>query len=949
MANAYSILHNYDRPLYTPNYDLINTVMQYKQGKLNANRQRLQTVYDQLSVIDVAKEADKDYANRRLEVAKGIANKYASLDLSSNNLANDLIGKLTEVVDDKVKNAVLSTKIYRAEKAVWDKKRIEKPDEYSEDNYQYAMRGANAWLNDGEVGTKYNGGGDFIAYDNYDKRLQDNIDNISKQLKATWVVQENGVGMFIDNVTKEAVDRGRLEQALDAFIGDKGRQQMMREAWNRGRNIDDESVRMAYEAQYGKAVQESDYMITNLEQMVEKERNPKKRDELQSQLDQWKERKGGLNANSFENVGKESAYYSLYSDNVKAKYLDAYSYGPLTIKREVDQNHVKTIEFQEKVREFELEYQIKLENLQLSKDKFKLEQIKAGVDPNTGLPIQAEGLIPSDKKLINEEGGYTDIKLTEQEKKDFDNAVKELQKIIPNIGETSLTQLAEQVTDKDIASHQIKEYNIGGRKIKLDFSKPEVRNAIINFDKKVVNISPEVKKLQEQIGGMKGEVVEKLLKEMSVNPEFNDLFPAFNQMIIGNSKTGFKVVNTDFDAYKSVLYKINKNGGGMKGYNKLSEGEKLSLDLFVYNQMIMDPETTSPMKRQMFNKMRRDLVSKIGYDNFRKLPATLGQVLTNDVTVKSKWGVYYFDNADEVGGGTVGGGAFLSNLGWLDSESGGASMESVFEDGLDVLSRSYDINLAKSSMAPSNTIFEVTSSDYRFKALNAAIGQANNKNNVAIEFEMGADGKPTGRIKYQYTYWDSKKQKNVPQDGWIEKEKAEALGFKHSEELKYDYRGTDGRNAHTFDLGGVHDSEVDTKTKERFVNQYGQLMPMDDPETVKGILQVAQSTNDPVLYKKVIDEMNAFHNDPGHVQVKLAAKDEDGMYHLDLTTASGGRYSTPVAPGFSTNEVGNFMYNESLYMKHAIFTQYLNNLVNNESAKAAIRASQLELQNLLSK
>jgi len=169
---------------------LISTVLQYKQGKLDANRQRLQALTDQLGAIDLAKDEDKDYTEGRVQAAVNIANKYAALDLSSSGLANDLIGKLTEVVDDNVKNAVLSTRKYRSEQAVWEKMKVDKPDDYSEDNYQYAMRNDNAWLNDGQVGTEYKGGGGFIKYDNYDKRLQDNIHKIADQLKATWVVQK---------------------------------------------------------------------------------------------------------------------------------------------------------------------------------------------------------------------------------------------------------------------------------------------------------------------------------------------------------------------------------------------------------------------------------------------------------------------------------------------------------------------------------------------------------------------------------------------------------------------------------------------------------------------------------------------------------------------------------------------------------------------------------------
>jgi hypothetical protein len=956
LANAYSILHNYDRPLYTPNYNLISTVLQYKQGKLDANRQRLQTVYDQLSVIDVAKAEDQEYVEKRLQTAKDIANKYSALDLSSNGLANDLIGKLTEVVDDNVKNAAISTKIYRSEKAVWDKKRTEKPEEYSEDNYQYAMRGAEVWLNDGQVGTKYNGGGGFIAYDNYDKRLQDNIHNIAKELKATWVVQENGVGMFIDNVTKEAVDRGRLDAALDVFIGKSGRDQMQREAWNRSRFVDEEQLKTQYNAKFSNDLEEADHYLTNLKSLRDKEKNPKKRDEYDALAQAWEQRKGTTLSSPYDAVGREGAYYSLYVNDFKGKYLDAYSYGPRVIKREVDQNHVKSLEFEEKVREFNLNYELKEKELKLKEDKAMRE---AGIDPVTGQPIT--NLIPAGKKDVGEDQGYKEMKVSEKELQDFDNALKGLQRVVPGLGETSLSELAEKVSDADIASNQVKEYTIGGKKIKLNFSDPKVRNAIINFDKKAVAVAPEIKALRQQLGNFKGDILNKVIEESRVNPDFSAVFPSVNKMIVGNSKSGFKVVDTDFNSYQALLYKVNKNGGGQKGYSKLSEGEKLTLDMHVYNHMILDPKMDKGLKRQAFNQMRSDLTSKIGYDNFRKLPTSLAKmeseakVTYGGVTYNLGGKPSVLDKEKGRGrydlGSTTGilaDRAALSDLGFWDTESSGSSMESLFTDGLNLIKTSYDKNLSESQMTPTNTIFEVGANDYRSKALKQAIGQSKNKDNIKLTFLMDKDGNPSGEVQYSYYEYDNdKKTRVLKYGGVLKKEKAEALGFSHEKELKYDFTADYGKDAHVFNLGGVHESEIDAAVRDRSMKSYGGILPMDDPNVIQSIIASAKSTGDPALVNKVLDEIERFQNDPGFIDTKLAGHDEDKMYHLELRTATGGYHSVPLVKAFSTNEVGNFLYDESLYMKHNIFGQYLNKMINTEASRAAIRSSREDIQRML--
>ena len=61
MASSYSPQISYEGfQKYTPNFQLISTALQYKQGKLDANRQKLQAVRNQCGMLDVAKDADKD-------------------------------------------------------------------------------------------------------------------------------------------------------------------------------------------------------------------------------------------------------------------------------------------------------------------------------------------------------------------------------------------------------------------------------------------------------------------------------------------------------------------------------------------------------------------------------------------------------------------------------------------------------------------------------------------------------------------------------------------------------------------------------------------------------------------------------------------------------------------------------------------------------------------------
>lgn len=970
MANAYSILHNYDRPLYAPNYQLIASAMQYKQGKLDANRARLQTVADQIGFADVAKGEDKEYVENRLQSAVDIANKYAALDLSSSSLTNQLIGKVAEVVDDNVKNAVLSTKVYRSEQAEWAKKQEEEPDLYSEDNYQYAMRGANAWLNDGKYGTKYNGGGGFIAYDNYGKRVQDNIIEIAKQLKATYVVQENGQGMFVDNVTKEAVDRGRLEAAIDGVIGDTGRSQMMRESWNRSRFVDDETLQSEYNSIFAPQVDEADRYIVNLKAMASRETDPTKKKELLANLESWENRKNIISNQSYESVGKENAYLTLHANNFKKNYLDAYSYGPLTIKREVDQNHVKTVEFEEKVREFELNYALKEKEFALKEKEFDLKEKKAmfdmGIDPTTGQPISGLTPINTPEELGvfgAGEGLYSDMNIAEKFNQQVANSVADLSKQLGGgLGEADLLAISDQVTEADVAKGGKKVVKrADGEEITLNFDDENVRKSFLNFKRNVAQASPELNQVYDNIGSLKNQVLNGYLNALkSGTDDFSNL-PVFTKSI--KEVNGQFVVSSDSKGnheFKRIVEKVSANGGGTTGYNKLSKAEKHSLDMFIYGQMMIDEKVPESSKKLIFNKMRRQLVETVGWNGLWGFPKEYSDWQQAGFKVGGSWVI----------GSNAGKGFVQNSRGSAGSLGSGEMISDIlgnsFVQGVQTLEMTADAALKSSELLPQVKSYSVSSKDARQKGLKSAIGQSSNKDDVQITFEVDENGKATGAMYYSYYQFNKDTQKKeliVDKSNKLSKETAESLGFT-ANDIKPDFDATYGSSAPTFSLGGNDDGYGNAKSRAE--SQYG-VLAMDDSDNITNILNIAAQSGDMDLYSKVNNEIRAFHGmlpsgnevptlsqmsglgtetGSNNFNVKLAPR--DGQYNLDLEREGKVVYSMPVGSGFTTDELSRFMYDESHYFKHALYNQYLNSLIGSSTAQSAIKKSEEEVKRIIS-
>jgi hypothetical protein len=181
MSNAYTHINNYSDVLFdTPAFELIQAGMQYKQQKYDAGKAKLDTLMSKIDSIDLAKSQDKEYLQKRLQATLDIANKYASGDLSDDNLVNSLKMTVGQVADDNVMNAVASTKLMRAEQKEWEDARKKADGKYSDVNRSWASQNAQKWLSDGQVGSTYGGGGGFVEYSDYKKKL---IEALPKQIE----------------------------------------------------------------------------------------------------------------------------------------------------------------------------------------------------------------------------------------------------------------------------------------------------------------------------------------------------------------------------------------------------------------------------------------------------------------------------------------------------------------------------------------------------------------------------------------------------------------------------------------------------------------------------------------------------------------------------------------------------------------------------------------------
>lgn len=316
--------------------------MSYKQGNLDNNRQKLQALVDQYDALDVYKDVDKEYLQDRISVITDMTNKYAMGDLSDPGLVNSLRRNLNQVLDDNVKNAVMSTRIFRAEEAEWAEKRTKEPEKYSELNHAYALQASEPWRSSQAVGEVYRGGGGFREYINVEKQITDKLPQIAERFKWTYEKDGEGNAYFRTKDTYETIPREQVEAALMGMLDQKALEQLKINAWGKYDAMPDVAIKQVYDSKINSEVTEYQSMASKLKSLSAAESNPQKKAQYEAQAKEFESRAGNLKAMSFDRVGKQGAYTSMYMDEFKGNYLNAYSYGPRFVKSEVNDLDVAT-------------------------------------------------------------------------------------------------------------------------------------------------------------------------------------------------------------------------------------------------------------------------------------------------------------------------------------------------------------------------------------------------------------------------------------------------------------------------------------------------------------------------------------------------------------------------------------------------------------------------------
>jgi ribosomal protein S8 len=325
---------------YKPDWNFITQAMSMKQQRVDANKAQLQNLRNQVGAISLAKDEDQQYLDGRIKQLENFTNQFKDADISSSAVVSQLAGNFNEIFDESTQNAIVGTKILQNEQAEWADKRKNKPGEFSQENYEFAMRKASSWLNDKTVGTSYNGGGGFIEYRDVNAKLMKALPDLMKSFTEEEKRQVASGGSIGSIITVKSINKEKMSAAIESLLDEKDRKQLEINAWAQYDNLPEEVIREDYDS----------YINSNIELADDKQRilrakirnsTGAERQQYQAEYDFWDNEKDSLESRTYDNIaqtgGKEAAYNMLYTTRFKQGFLEAFTFNDYITDIDVDE------------------------------------------------------------------------------------------------------------------------------------------------------------------------------------------------------------------------------------------------------------------------------------------------------------------------------------------------------------------------------------------------------------------------------------------------------------------------------------------------------------------------------------------------------------------------------------------------------------------------------------
>ena len=382
----------------------------YKQQKYDEGIQKIQTSIDNIAGLDVANGADKAYLQSKLNQLGNDLTTVAAGDFSNFQLVNSTTGMISQLArDPNVQNAVSSTAWLRKQQAEMEKAIAE--GKSSQSNIYDFNQQASAYANSDKVGESFRGR--YTQYTDVKKKALDTIKALNPDLVKYDIpfVDENGridqtkIADAMKRYKIEGVSPEKIAQALHATMTPDDLNQLRIDSKYEFRGVGPEQLTLKAKQEYDVQRTQAIGQLDKLEIEKAITTDPTKLNDIENQIDQYKELLGGdgkvgkLDERFYKNVEQartnpDEVKYNIYKDGFISEYANAFKYN----KQEM-----------EYVKSPLMEHQEWLSGHKLDLDKFAQSKYEFGV--NTQFKQAELGLKAEEIRLKAEENAFKQVEL----------------------------------------------------------------------------------------------------------------------------------------------------------------------------------------------------------------------------------------------------------------------------------------------------------------------------------------------------------------------------------------------------------------------------------------------------------------------------------------------------------------------------------------------------------
>lgn len=313
-----------------------------KQAQYDQGVQKIQSQIDNVAGMDIAKDSDKQYLQSKLNQLGSKLTAVAAGDFSNQQLVSAVGGMATQVGrDENVQNAVASTAWYKKQKQELDKQYKEGKSSVA-NVYDFTSQ-ADKWLNNDEVGQRFNGR--YSPYVDIDKKFLETF----KALHANETGKDFIYERYTDPITGkllstdklavameregvEGIDAGKIQNALRATLTPDDLNQMRINANYQFKDTTPDDLANNATKQYQSSLSIVDQQIERLESIAAlSDAEPKLQKRALDSIKQLKADKSRIAENYVENLklandNPELAKLNIYKEGALNQFANAFSW-----------------------------------------------------------------------------------------------------------------------------------------------------------------------------------------------------------------------------------------------------------------------------------------------------------------------------------------------------------------------------------------------------------------------------------------------------------------------------------------------------------------------------------------------------------------------------------------------------------------------------------------------